>query len=1024
MEPVTGAGGSAQCPPTEKLTVPNKQPAPEKLDVRSELERVRIAYREHLPTGTRLAENLVVRLRDLPDFGAEDAEVLGSAYTLLGLMQCLNDEQPIADEQFAHAVQAFARVPPDRLERGLAVTAADHGIALQRTGAHSAAVSALRRAVELGQDTPDVKRYLGAALRDQGEQEQAYTVLAEAVRRAPEDWQAWEWLAALAEDLGHDPMETANEWAAAGQILRKNGLIRPAAQAYRQAVRLRPDDVGLLIAAGGTLSEANDPEATGMLQHAVDLPADPDDRLQIANLLLRLRDGTTAVKLAREVLDADPDNERAVIELARALISLRDNESSRQAKQTLTRFLQSHPGSVYAEALLGDMYRAQNRPKQAIRHFDRALARGVDQTDPSAFLHGSKGQALLQLGQTEEGVAELLTAAERDPDLPWVRLELADVYRAQGDPDAEIRVLRDLIDRGLLDKDPAKRTEVLVRLGIGLAAKDDPDAVAVLRQVLDVDSLDVKVLRPLTMALLRGGYEDQALGALDHAERAVPDDLDVRALRGYVFYQIGRLDDAADLLTDLLSQAGDRWQDRALLGEIERVRGNLPAALEQLNQILTEHPDDTWSLSSRAAVYLDMGEQDKAKRDLELCLQSEPRDLFSLKVLREMLISQGHLANAVKAFRDAVEAPGPEPTAELLREYGETLRLAGAYPQARDALDKALRQNPRDALTRRALGRLLLDQGKYDEALATFDEAAQDMLDDAAWYEGCTVRILSGRYAEALTRLDERIAAQPDDADAWWMRGWLYYRVGAWPQALEAADQAAWLEPGDPQNHLLLGWAALRTGGDTKRALDAFAQATRIAPSAPEPTKAYGYAYWLAGRDDEAHDKWESLLTGLLRDHKDDPDAQALKGWCLARLGRPQEAITEYLRAFPTVDRPTIEFDLALCQVQAGRPVDAQYTLKQAWHHLNAEPELRRRGILDAALQDINAVVAHDPGLRENKRLRKTQNRMTEHLAALPKIGGTAKGAVPKADRTASDQGLRPAQRHAWRVVRNQWFSR
>ena len=998
MEPVTAAGGSVQHPPAEKLSPPGKQAAPVELDVRSKLERIRIAYiGEQFPTGARLAEDLVAWLRDLPDLGAEDAEVLGSAYTLLGLMQCLNDEQLIADEQFARAAQAFARVPPDRLQRGLAVTAADHGIALQHSGVHSAAVSALRRAIELGQDTPDIRRYLGAALSGQGKQEEAYTVLTGAVRRAPEDWQAREWLAALAQDLGHDPMETAREWAAAGRILRKNGLIRRAAQAYRQAVLLRPDDVELLIAAGGILSEASDPEATGMLRHAADLSAEPDDRLQIIDLLLRLGDGTTAVRLAREVLDTDPDNDRAVIELARALISLGDKESSRQAMRTLTRFLRSHPGSVDAEALLGGMYRAQNRPKQAIWHFDRALAAGAEQTDPSASLHGSKGQALLQLGKTEEGVAELLTAAERDPNLPWVRLELADVYRAQGEPDAEIRMLRELIDRGLLDEDPVKRTEVLVRLGIHLAARDDPDAVAMLRQVPDPEALDVKVLRPLTTALLRGGHEDQALEALDGAEQAFPDDLDVRALRGYVLYQTGRLDDAADLLTSLLSQAEDRWQDRALLGEVERVRGHPSAALEQLNQVLTEHPDDTWSLSSRAAVYLDMGEQDKAKCDLEQCLHSEPRDLFSLKVLREMLISQGRLADTVKAFRDAVEAPGPEPSAELWREYGETLRLAGVYPQARDALDKALRQNPKDALTRRVLARLLLDQGKYEEALATFDEVAQEMRDDAAWYEGCTVRILSGRYAEALTRLDQRSAAQPDEADAWWMRGWLYYRIGAWPQALEAADRATRLEPGDPQNHLLLGWAALRSGENTERALDAFAEATHIASSAPELAKAYGahgYAYWLADRDDEAREEWESLLKNMLC-NRDDPDAQALKGWCLVRLGRPQEAITEYLRAFPTVDRPTIEFDLALCQVQAGRPADAQYSLNQAWHDLNAEPELRRRGILDAALQDINAVVAHDPGLRKNKRLRKTLSRMTEHLAALPKTGGTADLDVP-----------------------------
>jgi len=92
MEPVTGAGGSAQCPPTENLTSPNKPPVPEKLSVGSELERIRRAYiGEQFPIGKRLTEDLIARLRDLPDLDVEDTEALGSAYSLLGLMQCLND---------------------------------------------------------------------------------------------------------------------------------------------------------------------------------------------------------------------------------------------------------------------------------------------------------------------------------------------------------------------------------------------------------------------------------------------------------------------------------------------------------------------------------------------------------------------------------------------------------------------------------------------------------------------------------------------------------------------------------------------------------------------------------------------------------------------------------------------------------------------------------------------------------------------------------------------------------------------
>jgi len=130
----------------------------------------------------------------------------------------------------------------------------------------------------------------------------------------------------------------------------------------------------------------------------------------------------------------------------------------------------------------------------------------------------------------------------------------------------------------------------------------------------------------------------------------------------------------------------------------------------------------------------------------------------------------------------------------------------------------------------------------------------------------------------------------------------------------------------------MLGWSILRTGEGFSSAEAAFNKAIELEPSLSSPQKGRAYLLWLAGRADAAHTACEELLDRLVREGRDDPDSQVIRGWCLARLGRWQDAVVDYVRALPETrdDRAVIEFDLALCQLQVGRSDDAKGTLKQA----------------------------------------------------------------------------------------------
>jgi tetratricopeptide (TPR) repeat protein len=1060
---------------------------------RAELERARIAYAGgRSGEAGRITEELVARLGEHVGPSAEEAEVLGSAYTLLGLLHHLRGEA--AYEPFAHAVEAFAQVPQDRLECGPGVTVADYGIALHHTGAHRQAVAALDRALELGHDTPDVRRYRAAARLGRGDrddQEDAYRLLADTVQRTPDDWQAREWLARVTEELAHDPAETAAQWAAAWQVLYEEGLFgralepaQRAVRAYRQAVGVRPEDVGLLLAAGRTLAQVGlGQEAAGLLRRAAALPAASQIRLDVADALLDLGDHETAGALTRAVIAVEPGSERAVTGLTRALSRRRDEQSLDEAERLLTVFLQSHPDSVDAEAQLGELNRQRGRPEAAVFHFNRALdAGGERDAARAALLHGRKGLALLQLRRPREGMKELRTAAARAPETPWISFSLADAYRDMGDAEGAIAVLRNFIELHPPAKGRAAWVAAMIRLGDLLAETGSwAEARAVFRQIPEPEASSSDVLGPLTTFLLDSGQDTEALEAFLHAEHVHPDDLEIRALHARVLYRTGRLDEAADLLTSVLDQDAGRWGDRAWLGEVERLRGHLPIALEQLDRVLEEHPEHTWSLSSRAAVHLRMDQLTKAAHDLRTCLDHAPRDLFSLRLLadvliplhhyqeiigrfqralrsgdtapdaglwreygetlrklaphaeaakelsdaeadltkslqwsprdlnrlralRELLIAQDRCGEAVGAFDHAVRSSGDNADAGLWCEYGETLRRTGRYSEARGALDMALETalgqgaEQQIAQVRHTLGRLLLDQGKYDEAANLMDQAAHGTRNQAARYDACTARILAHRYAEARDLLRHWLDAQPSDADTWWLLSQVYYRVGSWQQAVTAAQNAVKYDPNDAKKQELLGWSILRTGKDLATAQAAFDNAIELDPSQPSRREGKARVLWQAGQHDDARTACQELLDCLPSESMQDAAARIIRGWCLARLNRPRDAVAEYMRVLPGAgeERAMIEFDLALCQIRAGRADDAEKTLEQAWLDVGFQraperpghqPQLRRRGILAEIWQDVQAERAHDRVLRRSRVVREVLVCLDEELRKLPEIG-------------------------------------
>jgi tetratricopeptide (TPR) repeat protein len=1045
-----------------------------------ELERARMAYvGGHAAKASSITLRLVRRLADMP--GTEATEVLGSAHTLLGLARRMRGETP--EECFAQAVRVFERLPADRLG-SIGATMADYGIALQETGEHARAVVALDRALELGQDTPDVRRYRAAARRDRsapGDRDAAYRLLEEAVRRAPGDWQAWGWLAELTEVASADPAAAARRWAQAWRILdeagtfgRALGYRERAAAGYRGAVAARPDDAGLLIEAAQALAETGfGAEAADLLSQVAELPVGVEARLDAAELLIDIGESQFAADLANDVLAEDPGSGRATVILATALFRRDDVKSVEQARRKLTDFLRTRPsGSADAEILLGEVCHRSGDLEEALAHFDTALAIGKLDDARAASLYAGRGRLLLHLRHTADGVADLRRAAALRPRDAAIRFYLADAYRMTADRAAEIAQLQEVVD-WTPGRGRENWVEAASRLGTALLENGEQEkALATLRRIPDPEALATDVLRPLTSALLEGGREKEALDALVDAECRSHRDLNILALHARVLYQLRRLKQAKELLTEVLAADATRWRDRAWLGEVHRLVGEPAEALRQLDQVLHDHPGNPFSLSSRAAVHLSRNDPARAETDLKRCLTSDPTDPFALQVLRDLLmqrrdyaalvgrysraarsagaarapalwrgygstlwllaaraqaadilvqterelkddlakdpcdaarlralsdllVAQGRIHQAIDRWQRAVDTPVGKSDARLWCEYGEVLRRAFRYRDAQEALDTALwlADEGYTLHVYHAMGRLMLDQSRYEEAIDFLDRAYRDPRDPAAWYDGCVARILADRITEVANRLHGWSRGHPDDAEARWLLGWLYYHTGAYAEAAEQAGRAVDHDPLDGRKQELLGWSLLRAAADLEGARRAFERALELEPALYSSWEGRIRVLLRSGRSGEADAQCEELLAATDGSGEREAVAPNVRGLCLAQLGKPLRAVAEFRKALPEsgADRGLIEFSIAFCLLQAGHDEDAGNAMEQAWTDLEAcgRPDeddrgLQRRGVLTEVLQDMPDSVPPGQARSGGELLELTRRAIADELRRLP----------------------------------------
>ena len=241
-----------------------------------------------------------------------------------------------------------------------------------------------------------------------------------------------------------------------------------------------------------------------------------------------------------------------------------------------------------------------------------------------------------------------------------------------------------------------------------------------------------------------------------------------------------------EMLAAQLEERGKLIESAKIWKQLEREE----RALELCDRALAAYAESVRALELRAALFLDRGRLEDAKRDLTRALKIEPLRM-SARLLRASALSRsGATQEAAAEFRGVLEKHPREAAAH----YGLAICLEadGDTVGARGHLERAIEIDPRHAPAHYRLGNIELRGGRRKEGLVHLRRFRQ--LKAERHYARGEREREAKRDARAIRAYERALDAYPAFVDAHGRLGKLYLDAGETEKALHHAREAARLE--------------------------------------------------------------------------------------------------------------------------------------------------------------------------------------------------------------------------------------
>jgi tetratricopeptide (TPR) repeat protein/transglutaminase-like putative cysteine protease len=494
---------------------------------------------------------------------------------------------------------------------------------------------------------------------------------------------------------------------------------------------------------------------------------------------------------------------------------------------------------------------------------------------------------------------------------------------------------------------------------------------AALADVILAEKLEPTSASPyLTLGVILSHSEDQAgaLQAFDEAVRRDPGDVQARRFRSSLNFQIGRpMEGFADLDVLLAAHPADTETLRVRSSRF-RSAATDAKSLEAVNTVLKTDPQNANALTVRcwSRQYLKK-ELGAGLDDCERALKIMPNLVPAQEGRGYILADLRRYEEAAKAFDQVVAADPAGLEGYMAR--GNLYALLGRYDDAIADYDHVVKQAPKYAfaLGERAIAKL--DKRDLDGALEDADKAiamGPGPGPAGAYRAKGSVLAIRGKYEEALAAFDQAIKINPRDVWNYITHAGAASALGRTDVALADYDKAAVVDPTDSSVWYARG-RLLATQARYAEAVDAYSKALALSPKNWNLLVARADAYHQQDRDDLAAADMEAMVAlrpkaagsyialASFRSLRHDPPG-ALEALDDAQRLEPKNTQIAGMRAQVLKESGSYAEGLAvLDKALATSPSDAQLLNARCWYRATAG-----RG-LALALADCDAAIKLKP---------------------------------------------------------------
>lgn len=527
--------------------------------------------------------------------------------------------------------------------------------------------------------------------------------LTDARRAAAERWR-----------IAHDPVQLARQ---EGLKQLDAGHLDEAERVLAGVLKQRPKDAQAIGGLGLVrLRQGRHAEAKEFFARARDLDADnrrkwsslvvTADFWQLMREAAAARDQknfSLAEDKAHAALRLEPDNADGIALLGNIYA---ERGMPFEAEQSYREAIRRDPGNSSALRGLVDLLQQQGRREAALALLDSlGDEHGADTKKYAALRAGilkDEADALLQQGREDEALPMLKNALLLAPENPWLRFDLARLYKKRGHPEDGLALMEDGLDLAADD------VETLYANALYLEGMDQADDALFL-----LDKIAPAARTPGMLGL------QQRMTTQSQIRRVA------------VLARAGRRDDALALLQRASDDAGDDAERVSSVANAWFDQGEPLRAVTLMHRMLERQAAPSLALRLRYAAMLNRAEQDDELAALLIRLATVPQmsdpDREEFRYLNSSLAARradglrqaGDIAAARTVLATALQLD-PQNT-DLLMAQARVDLAAGEPAQARDIYHRVLERVPQDAGVRLALARAMHESGDEDTARRQLD---------------------------------------------------------------------------------------------------------------------------------------------------------------------------------------------------------------------------------------------------------------------------------------------------------------